>query len=326
MTIVEILLLALLGAAVVAIIVLSRRPAPVSEDSALRSELARVADALARQGADGRELRGDLGRIRELTEGLRAAADARQRAEAPVWDAVRRVESVLLGASKRGQAAENILEETLSLLPPGLLVRDFAIGGRRVEFALVLPDGRRMPIDSKAVAARELEELEAEADPDRRRALCRRVEDEVGRRTREVEGYVDDALTTPFAVACVPDAAFAVCRKAHADAFARRVILAPYSNAVPLLLALYALASRYGSGGDVGACLSELEGLLLGMEQTLENKVARATTMLQNASDEWRTQVGRARGALARGRGTASFDAAQAELLPETVKVNGART
>jgi hypothetical protein len=39
------------------------------------------------------------------------------------------------------------------------------------------------------------------------------------------------------------------------------------------------------------------------MELTLENKVARATTMLQNAADEWRTSLGRARGALARGRG-----------------------
>jgi hypothetical protein len=38
------------------------------------------------------------------------------------------------------------------------------------------------------------------------------------------------------------------------------------------------------------------------MEQTLEHKVVRATTMLANAAEEWRGQVGRARGALARAR------------------------
>jgi hypothetical protein len=39
------------------------------------------------------------------------------------------------------------------------------------------------------------------------------------------------------------------------------------------------------------------------MEQTLENKVARASAMLRTATDEWRAQVGRARITVARGRG-----------------------
>jgi hypothetical protein len=114
----------------------------------------------------------------------------------------------------------------------------------------------------------------------------------------------------------VPDAAFAVCRKAHADAFARSVVLAPYSSALPLLLALYALAARYGDAGDVRACLVELEGLLGAMEATLENKLARATTMLQNAGDEWRTQLGKARGALARGRGAAEDEQPELAAVP----------
>jgi hypothetical protein len=81
------------------------------------------------------------------------------------------------------------------------------------------------------------------------------------------------------------------------------VILVSYASALPLVLSLYALASRYGRGDEVQGCLAELEGLVSAMELTLENKVARAATMLQNAADEWRTHVGRARGALARGRG-----------------------
>jgi hypothetical protein len=303
----EIVLLCVLAAAGVALIAALRRSAvrPQEAGAAIRAEVARLADGLARQGHDDRELRGDVTRLREAVEVLRATAEARTRAEEPVWAAVRRLEAVLAGGGSRGKAGENLLDDALSMLPPGMLVRDFAVGGRRVEFALVLPDGRRMPVDSKWTAVRELEALDGEEDPADREALSRRIEDEVARRAREVAGYLDPAVTTPFAVACVPDAAFAVCRRAHADAFARSVVIAPYSTAVPLILSMYAVSARFGSGGDVDACLAELEAVLTAMESTLEHKVARAATMLRTATDEWRAQVGRARVTVARGRGAA---------------------
>lgn len=314
MTTTEMVLIVLLVAASASLIVLMRRQRPGDAAAVVRAEISRLADALGRQNADEREIRGDMGRLRELVEGLRASTDARVRAEEPVWHAVRRIESVLAGRGGRGRAGENLLEEALAHLPPGMLLRDFSVAGRRVEFALVLPDGRRLPVDSKWTAARELEELDDEAtDQERRGALCRRIEDEVVRRAREAEAYLDPSLTTPFAVACVPDAAFAICRRAHGDAFARGVILVPYASALPVLLALYALAARYGAADDVQACLAELEGMIGAMEQTLENKVARAATMLNNAADEWRTHVGKARGALARGRGV-SMDGALEEI------------
>jgi hypothetical protein len=237
-----------------------------------------------------------------------------------VWEAVRRLEAVLAGGGARGRPGENLLEEALSSLPPGMLVRDYAINDRRVEFALVLPDGRRMPVDSKWTASRELEALEAEEEhgPDRD-ALCRRIEGEVARRAREVSAYLDASATTPFAVACIPDAAFNVCRRAHADAFARGVVLAPYSTALPVLLALYALGARFGSDADVDAGLAELEATLAAMETTLENKVARAGAMLRSATDEWRALVGRARIAVARGRGVdrAGRDRGGEQALPQ---------
>ncbi|MGH2545408.1 MAG: DNA recombination protein RmuC [Actinomycetota bacterium] len=302
MTTVEMVLLGLLVAAVVALIWSLRRGTAPGEVGLVRAEVARLTDAVVRQGADDREVRGDLGRVRELVEGLRAGADARARAEGPVWEAVRRLEAVLAGGGARGRPGENLLEEALSHLPPGILVRDFAVGGKRVEFALALPDGRRLPVDSKWTAVRELTALEAEDDPRARETLRRRVEDEVARRAREVEGYLDASITTPFAVACVPDAAFAACRKAHADAFVGGVVIVPYSSALPVLLSLFVLAARYGGVSDVRDCLAELDSVLGAMEQTLEHKVARASTMLTNAAHDWRTQVGRARGALARAR------------------------
>lgn len=282
----------------------SRETRPLIEAQSLR--LDRVADALNRQVRDEQDLRGDLSRTREVLESLRVRAEERQRAEEDGWQVIHRLEAVLLGSASRGRAGENLLHEALSSLPPGMVIRDFQVNGKRVEFALVVPDGRRLPIDSKWAALREIETLESEDDPVAREVAARRVEEEISRRAREVATYLDPSLTTPFAVACVPDAAYAACRRAHADAFSRGVVLVPYSTALPVLLSLFALAARYGGGGDGRESLAELEGLLDSVEQTLENKVARAATMLTNAADELRTQVGRARGAVARGRGITS--------------------
>jgi hypothetical protein len=265
------------------------------------ARLDRLAEAMG--GRDDRALREGLGHAREILDELRVRGEERMRSEESAWEVIRRLDAVLVGGGARGRAGENVLDEALGHLPPDMVVRGFRVGGKEVEFALILPDGRRLPVDSKWTALHEVASLETEEDPRRRQALCRHIENEVAKRAREVASYIDPALTTPFAVACVPDPAYAVCRRAHADAFARGVVLAPYSTAVPLVLALHSLAARHGRAGDLQSCLVELEGLLAAMEQTLENKVARALTTLHNASNEWRTYVGKARGALARGRG-----------------------
>lgn len=314
MTMAELALVAMVAAAavgaaaVVATAVRRRREERPGTDVAalVEAHVARLTEAVGRQSLDDQAVREGLERTRAAVEELRLQADERRRSEEEAWAVVGRLEAVLQGGSARGRAGENLLDEALSVLPPALLVRDFAVDGKRVEFALVLPNGRRLPVDSKWTAVSELEALERETDPGRRQALSRRIEDEVARRCREVACYVEPALTTPFAVAAVPDAAFRACRKAHADAFSRGVVVVPYASAVPVVLALYALAQRFGDAGDVQSCLTELDGVLATMEQTLENKVAKAATMLENAALEWRTNLGKARGAVARGRGAAS--------------------
>jgi DNA anti-recombination protein RmuC len=280
----------------------------------------RLADGLGRQSLDDQAVREGLARVRAALEETRLQAEERRRSEDRGWEAIRRLESVLVGGSARGRAGENVLEEALGQLPAGMVVRDFRVNGRVVEFALVLPDGRRLPVDSKWTAVPLLEALDGEDDPATRDGLARKVEDEVVRRAREVAAYLEPSLTTPFAVASVPDAAYGACRRAHADAFGRGVVLVPYSTALPVLLSLYTLAARHGGAADAQACLAELDGLVEAMELTLENKLARATTMLQNAADDWRTNLGKARGALARGRGTAGGGgegSAQSESDPE---------
>jgi hypothetical protein len=87
------------------------------------------------------------------------------------------------------------------------------------------------------------------------------------------------------------------------------VIVVPYSMALPVLLFLYGIVARLGGAADLEACLADLVGVMDSVEAILENKVARATTMLANGTDELRGQIGRARGLLAASGGAIAEDA-----------------
>ncbi|MBI2238924.1 MAG: DNA recombination protein RmuC [Actinobacteria bacterium] len=266
------------------------------------AELRRLADAAGVRDGMGEQLRGEVAGARRALEELSVRERERRDQETEAWGVVRRLSTVLAGGSSKGRAGENVLREHLAELPPGMLVTDFKVNGKVVEFGLLLPDGKRLPIDSKWSADAELEALEAAEDPSEREARARDVERVVTLRAKEVAQYLDPALTAPVAVAAVPDAAYEILRRAHADAFARGVVIVPYSSALPVLLFLYSLVHRYGDAGDVQGCLAEVATLLDAMEGILENKIAKAATMISNGADEFRSQLGKARGSVARGR------------------------
>ncbi|MEX2275897.1 MAG: DNA recombination protein RmuC [Actinomycetota bacterium] len=297
-----------LGLAVAA--AMRARSAPVGEaGSAARLEARlEVQAAELRRLADGAHVRDEgAQRLHDAVDAARRAVheltvrDEQRRAQQQLdSEVVRRLSTVLAGGASKGRAGENVLREHLSELPPGMLVTDFRVNGKVVEFGLLLPDGRRLPIDSKWSARAELEALDACTDPAERDVLAREVEKVVVLRAREVAQYLDPALTASVAVAAVPDAAYEVLRRAHADAFARGVVIVPYSSALPIVLFLYSLAQRYGDAGDVRSCLSELDSVFDVLEVALENKISRGATMVANGADEFRSQLGKARGSLAR--------------------------
>ena len=213
---------------------------------------------------------------------------------------IRRLSAVLAGGASKGRAGENVLREHLAGLPPAMLSTDLRVGGKVVEFGLILPDGKRLAIDSKWPAVAELEALEGCEDPAERERLARDVERLVTARVREVAQYLDPSITAPVAVAAVPDAVYAVLKRAHADAFAKGVVIVPYSSALAVVLFLYSLVQRFGDTANVQASLAEVSALLDQMGSVLENKFAKAAMMLTNGSDELRSQLGKARGSIAR--------------------------
>jgi len=279
----------------IALVAWLRRPAP-TELTWLRESIAQQAESLAQireRVAAASEVSGvmtsGLGEARALLERMTAQNDASRDAQDRAQKMLGRLEAVLIGSHTKGRAGENIIGEALSCFPPDMIQTDVAIGGKRVEFALVMCDGRLLPIDSKWPGTDLLQRLGEEIDPDQRLALCAEVEDQVSRRAREVAGYIDSERTLPWAVAAVPNAVFAACRKAPAEAHSRGVIVLPYAMLIPYLLTLYHLHLRYASRADIAQTqtrLVEIARLLDNMERTLEGKLYRASTMLANACSE----------------------------------------
>lgn len=285
------------------------------------AELRRLADAASTREGSVERLQAEVAGARRALDAFAIHDEERRKRDTESWEVVRRLSTVLAGSASKGRAGENVLREHLAQLPPGMLETDLRVNGRVVEFGLVLPDGRRLPIDSKWSADAELEALECEEDPAAREALARGVERLVAARAREVAQYLDPSVTATVAVAAVPDAAYAVLRRAHADAFSRGVVIVSYSTALPILLFLYSLAHRFGDADDARAALEEVASVLDAMHLVLENKVARAATMVANGVDEMRSSLGKARGSIARGRTAAPIEpATEGDVLDGVLK------
>src|SRR5256886_1191307 len=123
----------------------------------------------------------------------------------------------------------------------------------------------------------------------RRAQLTGQVEREVERRVREVSQYIDPSITSPFALAVIPDAAYDVCRSAIVNAHSRHVMVVGYAMALPYLLTLYQLHLQFARTVDMEklqSALIDIERQVDVLERILEYRVQRSLTLLQNAYTE----------------------------------------
>lgn len=302
------LIASLIGVA--AILLLLRRPVapapppqPVIDPAVIDAlrDLARLQTQMGQMTQGQQTLAQELSNMRMEVRSVRAEMDGRRRLEDEMHTATRRIESLLAGSKSRGDAGEAILAEAFRLLPPGMIEYNFKVHGKPVEFALRLHNGKRLPIDSKWAAAEELARMGEETDEARREQYRAIVERWVTKKAREAAKYIDPATTVDFAIAALPDAAYGACKTAHADAFASRVVLMPYSMAVPYLLALFNLHLQYARSINLETldhCLTEIERQVSEIEKLLENSVSRGATMIQNAYADARRATGAIRGAI----------------------------
>lgn len=240
----------------------------------------------------------DIGAIKVQTEHiLRTLQEAYTKLETQrildedLQKTTRKIETALLGNKSRGEMGENVIYEALKQFPPDMIDINFKVNGRPVEYAIILSDGKRLPIDSKWIWVDDEKEISV-LD----------VEKIIARKAKEVMQYIDPTTTIPLAIAAVPDSIFSMCKQAHIKAYREnRVLIMPYSMTIPYVLALYALHKNYSRSIDVEALhnyLSEMNTSLNRLETVLENNIARSIAMTNNAYTECKQIVSKMRGAV----------------------------
>lgn len=303
--------------------VTSQQSAIAQTLAALQASVQGVETRVVESSAGVRDAIGrELQEARVVVERLKADAESSRRMEEDVQAAARRIETVLLGSRSRGAAGENILQDAFREFPPDMIETNFRVNGKVVEYALVLANSRRLPIDSKWPSPELLDRLGQDSgDPTQGAALAGEVERVLKAKVREVRQYIDPSCTLAFAVAAVPDPVFNACRRGHLEAYREGVILMPYSMTVPYVLALFRLHLQYARSID----LENLEGYLLqledglqGLDRSLENSISRGSIMIQNAFADCKRTVGQMRGALAALRAVPGVLREAPQAIPAT--------
>jgi DNA recombination protein RmuC len=258
----------------------------------LRRDVQQTREASFKQLADATVgLRGEIGAAQKALAEVKALEQGRSRQMDLAADALRRLESVVAGSSTRGVAGENILVRALAQLPPDMLEVNVAFGNKVVEYALRLPGGRLLPIDSKWPSAPALERLGATEDPAERRKLREQVVRDVRGRVREMAKYLDPERTLSLALLAVPDAVYGSAPEVHGEAYREGVLVVPYSLALPYVLALYRLTVRFGSSVDtdqLAARVRSVDEALRRIGDEVEGRLSRGLVQIQNARDALR--------------------------------------
>ncbi len=237
--------------------------------------------------------------LTNIQEGLTTiAADTKITA---IYDATQELLSKLAGGKGRGAAGEFLVGEALKLLPATMLERDFKVGGKTVEFALILPNSKRLPIDSKWAAADLLEKLDKEPTLDGQQTLINEIERVVLAKAAEVAKYRNPAVTADIGIAAIPDAAYRVCRKAHSLSYTEYgVLVLPYSMVAPYVLALYNIHLKYGQAielSNLQEYLNVIELEAKNIDNDLEGRVKEASTRANNAYESIKNALARIRAA-----------------------------
>jgi len=286
----------------------------------LRQDLQRGREASILQLSEtAKGLHGEISQAQRALAEVKALEQGRARQLEQASDSLKRLEAVVAGSSTRGTAGENILARALAQLPPDLLEINVAFGSRIVEYALRLPGGRFLPIDSKWTSAALLERLDTVAaeQPQERRRLLDQVVRDLRTKIRDMTKYLDPERTLSLGLLAVPDAVYDAAPEAHGEGYREGVLVVPYSLALPYVLALYRLTVRFGCAVDtdqLAARLRSLEEVLHRAADEVESRLSRGLVQAENARDALRDHLLEARRATERLLQTAGDEPPSAAL------------
>lgn len=275
----------------------------VSSQSGFQDNLNQISRDFLKTTSDVKDkLSGEISETKRIIDIFKTDYESRKDLEKNMQLSVQKIVEVFAGSRSRGASGERVLEEAFKMFPAGMIDYNFRVKGKPVEYALILSNNKRLPIDSKWPAMDLLAQINEAADPLKQQELEEEIEKQLLRKVREVTQYIDPVTTLPFALAAVPDAVMAVCKKAHVEAYRNQVILMAYSMTIPYILALYKMHLEYARSIDLEnleGYLSQIETHLNKIDQVLENSVSRGATMVANAYSDCKKFLGEIRGSLA---------------------------
>lgn len=263
--------------------------------------LAQISEKMGQQIQIQDSLKNGIVKTHEELSHLRQEEELRKQRELENIERIKRLDSIVAGTYAKGLSGENILREIFKQFPKDMIATNFAVGGKTVEFGLVLPNKKIIPIDSKWTASNLTLSLEKETSPEKREKIIEEIEREVIKRIKEVKQYIDPAVTWSQAIVALPDSVYSVCKKPHLEAQKTDILLMPYSMALPLLLYMYRLHLQYAQSLDLENLQSHLANVtrnLNEMEIVLENQIARGSTMISNAYSTYKQIISRIKSSL----------------------------
>ncbi len=239
--------------------------------------------------------------VRVETAKLNERFQNKSEIESQMAKSIKRLETVMAGSATVGGAAENLIEEYLTLLPPEWQTRNFQIGNKMVEFGLRLPNGLVLPIDSKWVGASQLDQLNGTEDPEEQKKLRDQIEKQVVTKAKEVQKYINPEVTTPYGIAVVPDAVYNLCPSVNITTLKFNVTVISYSLLLPYLLLIVQtnLATAHNIDvAKIGIHLRTVEQILQELSTELEGRYSKGLTMLTNSRETMQRHLGKANSAL----------------------------
>jgi DNA recombination protein RmuC len=239
--------------------------------------------------------------VRVETAKLSERFQSKAEIENQMAQSIKRLETIMAGSATVGDAAENLIEEFLTLLPPEWQTRNFQVGNKTVEFGLRLPNGLVLPIDSKWVGANQLDQLNGTENPDERKKLKDQIEKQVVNKAKEVQKYINPEITTPYGIAVVPDAVYNLCPSVNITTLKFNVTVISYSLLLPYLILTFqtALATLHNIDvARIGIHLRAVEQTLQELSTELEGRYSKGLTMLSNSRETMQKHLGKANSAL----------------------------
>jgi DNA recombination protein RmuC len=230
-------------------------------------------------------------RLKEIITDVNYKIEERKRIDEINQQMIKRIDHIIAGTKTKGIAGENIINEVLKQFPPEMIVHNFKVKNKEVEFGIVLSDGKVVPVDSKWTSSNLLEELSKEDNPQKRQQIINLLERTTKNRIQEVCQYIDPQITASLAICAVPDAVYSVSQNMHPFAYRKNVILVSYSLLLPYLLTLYHLHLQYSKEYDIENLqhyLLDIRHRINEMIEILDNKVEKSQVMLKNAADQYR--------------------------------------